>query len=75
MSFACLTSLYYCADEEIGGHLGMKLFVKSEKFKNLNIGFCLDEGLEFAVAGKLSAMHITVNCIPPMFYFDVLLHF
>jgi aminoacylase len=32
-------------DEEIGGILGMALFVKTEAFKNLNIGFALDEGL------------------------------
>src|SRR6266487_1678524 len=32
-------------DEEIGGYDGMKLFVKSEDFKKLNIGFALDEGI------------------------------
>ena len=31
-------------DEEIGGKLGMKLFIKTENFKALNVGFSLDEG-------------------------------
>ncbi|XP_053377243.1 aminoacylase-1-like [Mercenaria mercenaria] len=37
--------LTFVPDEEIGGVLGMKLFVKHEEFKKLNIGFALDEGL------------------------------
>jgi len=32
-------------DEEIGGLEGMKLFVQTEQFRNLNVGFALDEGL------------------------------
>ncbi|KAI6214297.1 N-acyl-L-amino-acid amidohydrolase [Aphelenchoides besseyi] len=32
-------------DEEIGSPDGMKLFVKTEEFKRLNVGFALDEGL------------------------------
>lgn len=36
--------LTYVADEETGGEFGMKPFVKSEKFKNLNVGCALDEG-------------------------------
>ena len=32
------------ADEEIGGFLGMNLFVKTEDFKKMNVGFALDEG-------------------------------
>ncbi|XP_037936843.1 aminoacylase-1A-like [Teleopsis dalmanni] len=35
----------YVPDEEIGGHLGMEVFVKSDDFKKLNVGFSLDEGL------------------------------
>lgn len=31
-------------DEEIGGKLGMAKFVQHEEFKNLNVGFGLDEG-------------------------------
>lgn len=32
-------------DEEIGGRDGMEAFVETERFKQLNIGFSLDEGL------------------------------
>lgn len=32
-------------DEEIGGHDGMELLIDTDFFKNLNIGFALDEGL------------------------------
>ncbi|KAI8929045.1 hypothetical protein BC831DRAFT_32639 [Entophlyctis helioformis] len=35
----------FVPDEEIGGHDGMKLWVKTEDFRSLNIGFALDEGL------------------------------
>ena len=31
-------------DEEIGGEDGMKLFVRTEIFQRLNVGFALDEG-------------------------------
>lgn len=31
-------------DEEIGGTEGMEAFVKSNEFKELNVGFALDEG-------------------------------
>ena len=34
-----------CADEEVGSTNGMLAFVKREEFKQLNVGFCLDEGL------------------------------
>merc|ERR1719510_1089840 len=37
--------LCFIADEEIGGHDGMAKYVLSEEFKDLNIGFALDEGL------------------------------
>lgn len=40
-----LFALY--VDEEIGGVTGMKLFVKSDDFKTLNLGFALDEGTGF----------------------------
>lgn len=32
-------------DEEIGGDNGMKLFVSTEAFRKLNVGFALDEGI------------------------------
>lgn len=35
----------YFLDEEIGGEAGMGKLVASEKFKKMNIGFGLDEGL------------------------------
>jgi aminoacylase len=31
-------------EEEVGGDQGMRLFVESEQFRKLNIGFALDEG-------------------------------
>lgn len=34
----------FVPDEEIGGHDGMKMFVKHEVFKKLNAAFALDEG-------------------------------
>lgn len=37
--------LSFVPDEEIGGEEGMKMFVKTEKFKSLNIGVALDEGV------------------------------
>jgi aminoacylase len=36
--------LTYVPDEEIGGHLGMELFVNSAEFQKLNVGAALDEG-------------------------------
>ncbi|TPX37707.1 N-acyl-aliphatic-L-amino acid amidohydrolase [Synchytrium microbalum] len=35
----------FVPDEEIGGVDGMKLFVKTDLFKSLNLGFALDEGM------------------------------
>ncbi|XP_028142363.1 aminoacylase-1 isoform X1 [Diabrotica virgifera virgifera] len=35
----------FVPDEETGGVDGMKAFVKTNDFKNLNIGFALDEGM------------------------------
>ncbi|CAM0135901.1 adenylate cyclase [Umbelopsis sp. WA50703] len=35
----------FVADEEIGGQLGMKLLVNKQEFKDLNVGFALDEGI------------------------------
>ena len=32
-------------DEEIGGGTGMKLFVRTDDFKAMNLGFALDEGM------------------------------
>ena len=32
------------ADEEVGGHKGMEIFVQRPEFRALNVGFALDEG-------------------------------
>ncbi|KAM7348873.1 aminoacylase-1-like [Cochliomyia hominivorax] len=37
--------ILFVPDEEIGGHLGMEAFVKTDDFKKLNVGFSLDEGI------------------------------
>ena len=37
--------LTFVPDEEVGGIDGMALFVKTNVFKSLNVGFSLDEGL------------------------------
>ena len=38
-------SLPLVADEEVGGKLGMEVFLKSRDWQRLNTGFVLDEGL------------------------------
>lgn len=43
--FARTIHILWGPDEEIGGGDGMKLFVKTPEFKQLNVGFTLDEGL------------------------------
>lgn len=35
----------FVPDEEVGGFLGMKEFVKTNDFKAMNVGFSLDEGI------------------------------
>jgi aminoacylase len=42
--------LLFLPDEEIGGEDGMGLFVKTQTFRDLNIGFALDEGLASATS-------------------------
>lgn len=37
--------LTFMPDEEIGGVLGMQAFLRSEEWKEMNVGFALDEGL------------------------------
>ncbi|BFF91989.1 aminoacylase-1-like [Drosophila madeirensis] len=37
--------LTYVPDEEVGGDLGMRELVKSDCFKNMKVGFSLDEGI------------------------------
>lgn len=43
-SFLRTIHLTYVPEEELGGILGMKEFVKMDEFKSLNAGFALDEG-------------------------------
>uniref|UniRef100_A0A8C6PGV0 N-acyl-aliphatic-L-amino acid amidohydrolase n=1 Tax=Nothobranchius furzeri TaxID=105023 RepID=A0A8C6PGV0_NOTFU len=60
--------LMYVPDEEVGGHKGMETFVLHPEFRNLNIGFSLDEGLAnpgeaFTVFyGERNPWWITVHC-------------
>ena len=55
-------------DEELGGKNGMKPFVETQHFKNLNIGFALDEGRatsddKFLVTyGERTIFQLWVNC-------------
>ena len=43
----CSSFLVCCliSDEEISGRDGMRLYVKTDHFRSLNVGFALDEGL------------------------------
>ena len=67
-SFRRTIHLCFIADEEIGGHDGMKKFVVSKEFKILNIGFALDEGLASPdntiplFYGQRSAFQIEFKC-------------
>lgn len=45
--------LWLYTDEEIGGGPGMAKFVKTDDFKNLNVGFSLDEGYASATEDYL----------------------
>uniref|UniRef100_A0A1A8EVU3 N-acyl-aliphatic-L-amino acid amidohydrolase n=1 Tax=Nothobranchius korthausae TaxID=1143690 RepID=A0A1A8EVU3_9TELE len=60
--------LMFVPDEEVGGHKGMETFVLHPEFRNLNIGFSLDEGLAnpgeaFTVFyGERNPWWITVHC-------------
>ncbi|XP_033222116.1 aminoacylase-1-like [Belonocnema kinseyi] len=58
----------FVPDEEIGGKNGMKPFVATQDFRNLNIGFALDEARassdnRFTVAyGERTVFQLWVNC-------------
>ncbi|KAH9631688.1 hypothetical protein HF086_014689 [Spodoptera exigua] len=55
-------------DEEIGGGPGMGKFVQTEAFKNLNVGFALDEGMASATDeyliynGERTIWHMKIIC-------------
>ena len=53
------------ADEEIGGQ-AMQIFVKSQDFKDLNLGFTLDEGL--ASENDIYRVYYAERCVWCMFY-------
>jgi len=44
MRFLRTVHVIFCPDEEISSQDGMVKFVKTQKFQELNIGYCLDEG-------------------------------
>ncbi|XP_078043647.1 aminoacylase-1 [Augochlora pura] len=58
----------FVPDEEIGGVLGMKDFVHTQDFKDLNVGFALDEGVAcpteafYMFYGERSIWHVVVQC-------------
>ncbi|XP_014782659.1 aminoacylase-1 isoform X1 [Octopus bimaculoides] len=60
--------LTFMPDEEVGGKLGMQLFIKREEFKQMNIAFALDEGLanpteHFTIFyGERSAWWAKIKC-------------
>ncbi|KAF9422554.1 hypothetical protein HW555_001758 [Spodoptera exigua] len=60
--------LSFVPDEEIGGGPGMGKFVQTEAFKNLNVGFALDEGMASATDeyliynGERTIWHMKIIC-------------
>lgn len=58
----------FVPDEEIGGVLGMKAFVKTADFKALNVGFALDEGAPWPYEkflmyyGEKSTWQVEIKC-------------
>ncbi|XP_068897319.1 aminoacylase-1-like [Tenebrio molitor] len=60
--------LSFVPDEEVGGIDGMRKFVHTKDFQNLNVGVALDEGMaspteEFALFnGERSIWHLHIHC-------------
>ncbi|KPI95869.1 Aminoacylase-1 [Papilio xuthus] len=60
--------LSFVPEEEVGGAEGMAEFVKTEHYKNLNVGFALDEGIACATEeyqvfnGERTIWHVSVVC-------------
>lgn len=58
----------FVPDEEIGGVLGMKDFVHTKEFKDMNVGFALDEGCAcpaenfYMFYGERSIWHVDIKC-------------
>lgn len=67
-SFDRTIHLTFMPDEEIGGTNGMKLFIETPQFKQLNLGFSLDEGLanvedQYSVYyGERSVWWLRITC-------------
>ncbi|XP_065058697.1 aminoacylase-1-like [Rhopilema esculentum] len=67
-SFPRTIYLSFMPDEEVGGKLGMQKFLESQDFKDMNVGFGLDEGLanpteEFKVYyGQRSTWWLKITC-------------
>ncbi|KAK5639959.1 hypothetical protein RI129_010770 [Pyrocoelia pectoralis] len=61
--------LLFTPDEEIGGAEGMRAFVKTPEFRDLNVGFALDEGMasptnEFVLFyGERCIWYIIIHCM------------
>lgn len=61
--------LVFVPEEEVGGLKGMKAFMETDLFQNLNIGFVLDEGLanpknEYSVFyGERTVWWVKVSCM------------
>jgi len=59
----------FVPDKEIGGELGMKSFVKTTAFQNLNIGFALDGGMAsvdekfLLFYGEKSTWEVEIKCM------------
>lgn len=59
--------LSYVPEEEVGGYDGMRDFIHTNKFKNLNIGFALDEG--GANQGESYKTYFAERCSWSKFFF------
>lgn len=58
----------FVPEEEVGGVLGMKEFIHTTSFRELNVGFALDEGIAnptdtfYLFNGERSIWHVEVHC-------------
>jgi aminoacylase len=72
--------LSFVPDEEIGGFDGMKRFVRTKDFQDLNVGAALDEGMasptdEFALFyGERCVWHLKIHCSGTPGHGSLLLH-
>lgn len=54
--------ILFVSDEEIGGQYGMHLFSESKHFKDLNVGFELDESAPHTKPDHLLAFNAEKTC-------------